>query len=597
MIYSAILWVWAGQTEPRVAPARPTSDQLLREELENLRRQAEGEGQRVTIALSNATPEQIVKEFQKQVDKSILADYRNMPEDFRIPEFRVVDVKFEEAFSHFLKLAGMEIVDETPEVIRIEFPPRMSLTTYNQDIKELLNIISKVGGISLIYNPESIKGSISLSVINVPWSDLLRQVTKTLKLEIVREKHDLYRIIQKDELREQMEDRTYKLRYLSPPSFITANFTGTRAATGRIPTPPATVEDLKKNFTFLKLVEAMMTKDGDKLIGSLDYDFDRNLLVVKDVKPVLDRVGELVAKMDVEPDMVLLSMKIVNTKNTDILQWGLNWSSAVGSGTLGSSGLGAGVRVTPEAPPPATGLQFLERTTSLFASENRRFASTLLSQYDLNVVLRAVAQDNYSRISQEPQLLIVDNSPGVLFVGTNEPFAVLESVASGVTTATTVKTIDLRTGFTLFVIPRIVKEENKIVITVVPEISQSLGVQTFNFGSLGQVQLPRTADTSLVTRLKLQDGQTAVIGGFAKVEFTNDDTGLPALKDIPLVGWLFSQETQRKVQEHTLIFLTAKIVRGEKENQKRLAEQERLREIETEREIQELRRVWSEGGR
>jgi len=62
------------------------------------------------------------------------------------------------------------------------------------------------------------------------------------------------------------------------------------------------------------------------------------------------------------------------------------------------------------------------------------------------------------------------------------------------------------------------------------------------------------------TRVMVDDGQTAVIGGLIRSNETTVHIGVPWLKDIPLVGMLFSSKTTSKSNRELIIFVTPKLV-------------------------------------
>ena len=111
----------------------------------------------------------------------------------------------------------------------------------------------------------------------------------------------------------------------------------------------------------------------------------------------------------------------------------------------------------------------------------------------------------------------------------------------------------MKVGFQLFIVPRIVSDANKILLTVIPQNEFLSGPSSgaavpgfthFELQSNGNVQaidLPRLSQTQLVTKLVLESGHTAVLGGLVVERATYEDNGIPVLKDIPLINYLFKQ--------------------------------------------------------
>jgi type IV pilus assembly protein PilQ len=68
--------------------------------------------------------------------------------------------------------------------------------------------------------------------------------------------------------------------------------------------------------------------------------------------------------------------------------------------------------------------------------------------------------------------------------------------------------------------------------------------------------IKKQTETSLIVR----DGETIVISGLTKQKTSGGDTGVPWLKDIPVMGWLFKSEAKSEKMEEVLIFITPKIL-------------------------------------
>ncbi|MEZ4872224.1 MAG: hypothetical protein R2827_08250 [Bdellovibrionales bacterium] len=62
------------------------------------------------------------------------------------------------------------------------------------------------------------------------------------------------------------------------------------------------------------------------------------------------------------------------------------------------------------------------------------------------------------------------------------------------------------------------------------------------------------------TRVLVDNGQTAVLGGIFQNDVTSSEQGLPVLKDIPVIGWLFKSKSLTRVKTELLLFLTPNII-------------------------------------
>src|SRR5262249_38419985 len=155
----------------------------------------------------------------------------------------------------------------------------------------------------------------------------------------------------------------------------------------------------------------------------------------------------------------------------DLLQFGVNWS-------LGGEN---GLTITS---------QFMNPSTSTFPdgqTRNGRISKLpfglgsqvkapgeqlFLTNYDMSMVFRAFKNDRFTRLIQQPQLAVTNNTEATIFVGTTTSYAEVRTTTNqfgGLEfSLTEAAKSPVKTGFQLFVIPRIVSEANKVILTIIP---------------------------------------------------------------------------------------------------------------------------------
>jgi type IV pilus assembly protein PilQ len=74
--------------------------------------------------------------------------------------------------------------------------------------------------------------------------------------------------------------------------------------------------------------------------------------------------------------------------------------------------------------------------------------------------------------------------------------------------------------------------------------------------------VPTIDKKQATTLLYVRDGETAVIGGIYEREETDSEDGLPGLRNIPLLGWLFKKSTKNDTKTELLIFITPRILKN-----------------------------------
>jgi type IV pilus assembly protein PilQ len=556
----------------------------------------------VTINKRNVKIADIVEEFRRQVGWNIVVDYKNIPDDLVIGEFRVENEPARKALEAFAQIAELSIEDVSGTLIMISRPPRLTFNFRDADVKVVIDMIARVSGANIIVSPE-VKGSITLSINNVPWNDVLEAVVMTLGFVTVKEKFGILRVIHPDELLKQMDTRVFKLKFIQPPPTYSAKLVQNAFING-IPIQPATdIEELLKRFVLKRVLDTVLSKNATgQVLGKLEFDPQSNVFVVRDTKVVLDRVAQVIAAIDIEPEQVLLDMKFISTQNQDLLTFGTNWTVGDQGGvTLSSSFLRPSTFVAPDGS-TLTG-KISKLPFGAGHSEGSPDKTFFLTQYDMTMTFRAFKQDRFSRLIQEPTLAVADNTEATIFVGETIAYAEVKTTTNqfgglefslGEASKSPVKI-----GFQLFVIPRIVVESNKVILTVIPQNDFLNGPSTgaavpgftrFSLVSNGQPQtidLPRISSTTMVTKLIVESGRTAVLGGLVVERASYQDNGIPVLKDLPIISYLFKQREDQVNKDHLLIFITPRIVRSGTGSSDGLKKMLKMREEEEMREIQD----------
>ena len=194
-----------------------------------------------------------------------------------------------------------------------------------------------------------------------------------------------------------------------------------------------------------------------------------------------------------------------------------------------------------------------------------------LAQFPVLQILKNA--DNVNILST-PQLTTLDNHEAVIEIAENAPVGISSTnTNAGVSTSTLRQDVGLKMKIT----PRI----NPASKTIQMEIEQQ-------FDSFSNKQSPAAAlrDTAvhilkrnIQTKMVLNDGETAVMGGLIKEAQTENENKVPFLGDIPLLGWLFRGSTGQKEKRNLVVFITPRIISGkDQKSQSRRLFEEKLEE-------------------
>ena len=190
------------------------------------------------------------------------------------------------------------------------------------------------------------------------------------------------------------------------------------------------------------------------------------------------------------------------------------------------------------------------------------------------LALNLVKNDVTSRIVQAPKLIALDNQEATIFVGETIRYA--RTTASSNQSGGLEFSIDeadnspVQTGFQLLMIPHVIPDKDEVMMTIIPQQRSLSGPDggfrrfiTGTGGSTGQqeILLPQEQSSTVVTNMKLENGQTAVIGGLLQDSDSLEINKVPFLGDVPILGYLFRNERTEKRKTNLIIFVTPTIVR------------------------------------
>jgi type IV pilus assembly protein PilQ len=513
-------------------------------------------------------------------------------------------VPWREALKIIVDKAACVIIRKADNLYVIEQPERITWKFQSSPITSVIESIAKISGASIVVAPE-VQGNVHLTLTNVPWRTALDTVAKSLGFVVVEEDWGILQVVHPSKLKEQLETRSFKLRYARPPAAYRPAIK-TEYAVGK---PKAPTEDPEKDFSLLKALRSALTENG-----KLEYIDKHNVIVVRDTAPVLTQIERLISEIDIEPAQVFVDIKFVTTTNSDALSYGVDigdtgiaaglTGSAIPSRlpfTIGSDGLDVLPDGTTADGDPSIGLPGLTPDEIKSATTFGRLDFTQTS-----FTLKLLAQDQKSRIVQAPKLIALDNQEATIFVGRTVRFAQTEAVEgqSGGLTFTIKEAANspVQTGFQLFIVPHVIPGTNKVMMTVIPEAEQLVGTSTdpnvprgFDKFSSGEgtanevsIALPQIASSTLVTSMMLETGETAVIGGLITESDTTKVNKVPILGDIQILGFFFRHEESTKSRESLLIFITPKIIRDSDVVESLIREEETHRRERIEKEVERI---------
>ena len=263
------------------------------------------------------------------------------------------------------------------------------------------------------------------------------------------------------------------------------------------------------------------------------------------VRGFIDQVLESVQRQ------VLIEATIAEVQLSDRYQAGIDWSLVTSdpSTTTTQDLLGGNLGQTP------------------FFSFN--LAETIDGN-PLNVTLKALETFGDVKVLSSPKVMAINNQSALLKVVDNEVYfttdveAVPGSVNQNSTVAIDTNVNTVPVGLVMAVTPFI--DENDIVtLNVRPTISRIINFVEDPNPALAEAgvvsEVPVIQVREIESVLKIENGDTAVIGGLMQDQIDKSSTGVPILSSIPVLGALFRYQDDRYVKSELVIFIRPVVTR------------------------------------
>ncbi len=316
------------------------------------------------------------------------------------------------------------------------------------------------------------------------------------------------------------------------------------------------------------------------------YNSDLNFIWVVATRKQHKWVAEYLSKADKPQALIAIEVKFLETKKNPQIDIGINWQNTFGTGltvggqaSIGSTnGIGsidfgrASQSGNVSGPIGATfgadGVTYTSNNvgridnnvTSSSLQANVPY-SAILSLSQFSATLQAFMQDRDTSIVQYPRVLTLNNREVAITSAENTPLNVgtSTSVSATGTSGTTVGQLGyLPTGTQINILPKVVNSD-EIAMTVAITVSSVIGQIPINLGT-GSNFYPVTSGRVFNASLQVDSGYTLAVGGLEKVDDSNLAGGIPVLKDIPGVGYLFKNKNKTRNKVNLIIFITPYLI-------------------------------------
>ncbi|MFB2642864.1 type IV pilus secretin PilQ [Shewanella bicestrii] len=407
----------------------------------------------------------------------------------------------------------------------------LSLNFQNISVRTVLQIIADYNNFNLVTS-DTVEGDITLRLDDVPWEQALDLILQTKGLD-KRIEGNILMVAPSEELairESQNLKNKQEVKELAPlySEYLQINY--------------AKATDIAE---LLKGADSSLLSPR----GSVAVDERTNTVLVKDTAEIIENIHRLVEVLDIPIRQVLIESRMVTVKDDVSEDLGIRWGVTDQQGSKGTSGTleGAGSIANGTVPTLDNRLNVNLPAAVTNPTSIAFHVAKLADGTILDLELSALEQENKGEIIASPRITTSNQKAAYIEQGVEIPY--VQSTSSGATSVTFKKAV-----LSLRVTPQITPD-NRVILDL--EITQDSQGKTVDTPTGPAVAI----DTQRIgTQVLVDNGETIVLGGIYQQNLISRVSKVPILGDIPLVGFLFRNTTDKNERQELLIFVTPKIV-------------------------------------
>jgi len=438
---------------------------------------------------------------------------------------------------------------------------RLTLNFQDLETRAVLQLIADFSGLNIVVS-DTVMGSVTLRLQNVPWDQALDIVMTTKGLDM-RRNGNVIIVAPAEEIaaREQADLQAQKaLQTLEPlrSEFIQVNYA-----------KASDLAALIRGGSVGGAQAAAATSSSKAALlsdrGSVAIDVRTNTLLVTDTSRNLENIRRLVTTLDIPVRQVSIETRVVIVNDDYSRDLGVRFGATVvkakgANGLYSTTGtaqgtdsminggqLPSGGSPLPVGIPPANQRYNVNLPV---ANPAGSFALAILdNDYLVDLELTALQAEGNGKIVSTPRVIATNQHEARIRQGVEIPYQ--ESSSSGATTTQFKEAV-----LSLTVTPQITPDDRIIMDLLVTKDSVGKEVASATGGNV-----PSIDTRSVTTSVVVNDGQTVVLGGIYETEIRETINKVPVLGDIPGLGYLFRSKSNINNNAELLIFVTPKILR------------------------------------
>ena len=403
-----------------------------------------------------------------------------------------------------------------------------SLDVEGADLRTVLKAIAEFSGRNIVIS-QNVRATVKIQLKNVAWQDALKAVLRSNGLDYI-EDGSVIRVDETGKLNAEKVDR--------------------EAANARtLELLPLETRIVKLNYANATEMTAPLSSALSKR-GSIQTEKRTNSLIVTDLPNNLDLLVRMATDLDSATPQIEITAKLVDVDASALHAMGIEWNLSPSKPEFWEGvDRGDGTKVLPGGGPVHNNDGSLvaagEHNTGIAGAANKLTFGIFKDWASIEAQLQTLEETNKANIISNPRITTVDNREAKIVVGQKIPLITQDVAGNPVSQLQTI-------GIQLRVTPHLTADK-KIIMDLHPEVSDLASGSTVQGGIIINTS---EADT----RVMVDDGQTAVIGGLIRTNESTVRRGVPYLKDVPLLGALFRSNATVRQNRELIIFVTPRLI-------------------------------------
>ncbi|MGD9096181.1 MAG: type IV pilus secretin PilQ family protein, partial [Chromatiales bacterium] len=426
---------------------------------------------------------------------------------------------------------------------------RLSLNFQDIEVRSVLQLLADFTGLNMVVS-DTVRGNITLRLKDVHWEEALDIILQTKGLS-KRQRGNVIMVAPTEEVArmEQLE---------------------AQAAIAMEELEPLKTSLIRVKYARASELAALVKSDANRLMstrGNVTVDERTNTLLIHDTASSIQNIRSLVNSLDRPVKQVMVESRIVIASDDFARDLGVRFGFS-GTDTINASD---GTYITVgggkpglypndgNATPPnygitgggavdTSGQNFMVNLPSLLGGDFGSAIGLMIGKVGrgmLQLELSAMQIEGKGEIVSSPRVITTDQQEAVIKQGVEIPYE--EATSSGATNVTFQEAV-----LQLAVTPQITPD-NKVIM----ELDVSKDNPDFSREVRG---VPPIDTRSVQTTVRVNDGETVVLGGIFEQETTESQDKTPVLGDIPAIGRLFRRDVSQATKRELLLFVTPNIL-------------------------------------